>query len=53
MKIKELNLDDPVQRAEFEKARKAIREKLKPAIEAIEDSQRITAADLAITINAK
>lgn len=43
----------PKQRRVYEKKMKELDRKLKPITDAIRDSQRITAKDLAIIINAK
>lgn len=53
LKIREIDLSDPKQRAEFERIRKEVSKQTQPMADAIRDSQRITSDDLKIVINAK
>ncbi len=46
-------MDDPEAKVEFERLLAESTEKLRPLSEAMERSEQITAADLAIVINAK
>jgi len=51
LQVRKLDLSDPEVRAEYERIREKIRKQLQPVIDAIHDSQRLTAADYAVTIN--
>jgi hypothetical protein len=53
VKIKKLDLKDPKARAEYERILKEVSKETQPMADAIRESQRITAEDLAVTINAK
>lgn len=53
MKIEKIDLKDPIARARYERILKRVQKKLKPIVDAVRDSQRITAKDLAVTVNCK
>jgi hypothetical protein len=53
LRIKRLDLKDPKARAEYERILKEVQAKSQPIVDAIRESQRITAADLAVTVNCR
>ena len=51
LRIRKYDLTDPKARAEFERILAEVSKKTQFIVDAIRDSQRITAKDLAVTIN--
>lgn len=51
LKIRPLDLKNPKHRAELERIFRRLDKKFKPIVDAIRDSQRITAEDLATRVN--